>query len=372
MKHPKIAINGTYIQEQASGLGVVTQNLIDRLFTEPEFNFALYSHAKGLKTQYPERIISVTDAISPDRGFPGHIKRLLWYQTSLNRQLQSQADLFFSPAAEGMLFPTVPQIITLHDLIPLKYPEFSPKWKYYYRYVLPMMLKSCRKIIAISEHTKKDAIEHYQLPPESIEVVYNGCDRHLFYPQPNPEILRKYNLDKYLLYVGDMRFYKNLYRCLSAFDRLPQDYQFVITGKKDDFFYPEIKRHSDGLSANRIVFLDYVPTADLPSLYSMARCLVFASLYEGFGLPVLEAMACGCPVIASDRTSIPEVGGDSVLYVDPYSLDSIAREMRRVLTDENLRYDLSNKGIERAKLFTWEKTAENVARVFNKVLADCK
>ena len=104
-----------------------------------------------------------------------------------------------------------------------------------------------------------------------------------------------------------MRFYKNLTRCLEAFDRLSdKDCQFVITGKKDDFFYPEIKRQVQQLSAKeRIIFLDYVPTADLPPLYSMAQALVFASLYEGFGLPVLEAMACGTPVIASDATSIP-------------------------------------------------------------------
>ena len=319
----KIAINGTYIQEQASGLGVVTDNLIAELMNcEPEqgFNFALYSHADRLKKRYRDRIISVTAALSPDRGFSGHIKRLLWYQTILNWQLQRhKIALFFSPASEGTIFPSVPQIITVHDLIPLKYPELSPKWQYYYRYILPAILKQCCKIICISQHTKKDLITSYQIDPDSIQVVYNGYDRDLFFPQPNRKILEKYNLERYLLYVGDMRFYKNLGRCLAAFDRLPcKDCQFVITGKKDDFFYPEIKRQTEQLAAKeRIVFLDYVPTADLPGLYSMAQGLVFASLYEGFGLPVLEAMACGCPVIAANCTSIPEVGGDSVLYIDP-------------------------------------------------------
>ncbi len=368
---PKIAINGTYIQKQASGLGVFTNNLISELMNFGEFDYALYSHSDLFVTKYPDKSITVADTLSPDCGFPGHIKRLWWYQTKLRQQLTKQnAALFYSPVIEGILFPSIPQIVTVHDLIPLKYPELSPKWQYYYRYVVPFILKRSQKIICISQHTKKDLIENYQLNPESIEVVYLGFDRELFSPKPNPDILQKYSLDKYLLYVGDMRFYKNLGRCLEAFDRLPyKDCQFVITGKKDDFFYPEIKRQTELLSAkDRIIFLDYVPTADLPGLYSMAQCLVFASLYEGFGLPVLEAMACGCPVIASDSTSIPEVGGDSVLYVDPHDVENITQGMNNILTNPNLRHDLSQKGLERAKSFSWEKTAKDVQQIFRECL----
>ena len=166
-----------------------------------------------------------------------------------------------------------------------------------------------------------------------------------------------------------MRFYKNLSRCLEAYERLPQqDCKFVITGKKDNFLYPEIERQVAKLaSQQRIIFLDYVPTKDLPGLYSMAQALVFASLYEGFGLPVLEAMACGCPVITSKVTSIPEVGGDSVLYVDPYDADSIAEGMQRILNDEELKMNLSHQGLNRAKLFSWEKTAQNIHRLLEQL-----
>jgi glycosyltransferase involved in cell wall biosynthesis len=212
-------------------------------------------------------------------------------------------------------------------------------------------------------------VKNYRLNADSINVVYNGYAQDLFYPQPDPAILQKYNLNKYLLYVGDMRFYKNLSRCLEAFDSLPlKDYQFVITGKKDDFFYPEIARQTAKLAAkDRIIFLDYVPITVLPSLYSMAQALVFASLYEGFGLPVLEAMACGCPVITSKVTSLPEVGGDSVLYVDPENVESIAQGMYQILTNTELKTNLTHQGLVRAKLFSWEKTAEGVFRV----LEDC-
>ncbi|MEL6501817.1 MAG: glycosyltransferase family 1 protein, partial [Cyanobacteria bacterium J06623_1] len=192
---------------------------------------------------------------------------------------------------------------------------------------------------------------------------------NLFYPQSNSGVIHKYGLDKYLLYVGDMRFYKNLGRSLEAFDRLnDKDCQFVITGKKDDFFYPEIAQQVAKLaSRDRIIFLDYVPTEDLPVLYSMAQALVFASLYEGFGLPVLEAMACGCPVITSQVTSIPEVGGDSVLYVDPYDVDSIAQGMQQILTNSELQTDLKHQGLARAKLFSWDKTAEDVNQIFQQL-----
>ena len=368
----KIAINGTYIQEQASGLGVMNQNLIAELLkSDRTFNFRLYSQANYFKSNYSKQTTAVDSALSPDRGFSGHIKRLYWYQTKLKQQLEhQQVDLFFSPVYEGMFFPQVPQIVTVHDLIPLKYPELSPKWKYYYRYALPFLLKQSRKIICVSEHTKQDLIQTYRLNSDSIEVVYNGYDRDLFYPQPNREILQKYSLDRYLLYVGDMRFYKNLSRCLKAFDRLAHtDCKFVITGKKDDFFYPEIERQVSQLNAkDRIVFLDYVPTVELPALYSMAQALVFVSLYEGFGLPVLEAMACGCPVITSEVTSIPEVGGDSVLYVDPYDIDSIAEEMNQVVGNEELKNCFSQQGLARAKLFSWDKTAQKICQVFEECL----
>lgn len=362
----KIAINGTYIQEQATGLGIVNQNLISGLLSlKDEFDFTVYSHANCLQAKYPQKVIPVPKSISPDRGFSGHLKRFLWYNTSLNRQLKNTA-LFFSPVTEGILFPSVRQIVVVHDLIPLKYPQSSPKWKYYYLYVLPLILKQSERIICTSQHTKKDLIENYQLDPELIDVIYWGFDRQLFYPQAKSEILQKYGLNKYLLYVGDMRFYKNLSRCIQAFDRLPdKDCQFVITGKKDDFFYPEIKSQVQRLSAKeRIIFLDYVPTADLPPLYSMAEALVFASLYEGFGLPVLEAMACGTPVIGSNATSIPEVGGDSIFYVDPYSVESISQGMYRLVSDLELQKSLRNKGLERAKVFSWDLTTARVSQVF--------
>ena len=172
-KLPKIAINGTYIQEQASGLGVVNQNLISRLMDCSEdrgdrnFDLTLYSHADSFKSKYGDRVTAVDPGLSPDRGFKGHIKRIFWYQSRLKQQLKQQADLFFSPVYEGMFFPNVPQVVTVHDLIPLKYPEVSPKWKYYYQYALPFLLKQSQRVVCVSEYTKQDIVKTYGLNPDT-------------------------------------------------------------------------------------------------------------------------------------------------------------------------------------------------------------
>ena len=373
VKRQKIAINGPFCQQQATGLGLVSSNLISQLLNQAkDFDLILYSNNSHFKQAYPQQTRSITNFLSPERGLFGNSTRLLWYQTQLNWQLKQQnIDLFYSPVAEGILFPNVPQIVTVHDLIPLQYPECNPKWKYYYDYILPIILKNSQVVICASEYTKQDVIKYYQLPEDKLHVVYAGFNPNLFKPDFNRHILTKYSLKKYLLYVGDMRFYKNIERCLVAFERLNlPDYQLVITGRKDSFFYPKIYQQIQKLAAkDRILFLDYVPVKDLACLYSMAEALIFASLYEGFGLPVLEAMACGCPVITSQVTSIPEVGGNSVYYVNPYDVDSITQGISRILTDRNLRADLSRKGLARAKLFSWSKMAEEVLAIFAEQLS---
>jgi glycosyltransferase involved in cell wall biosynthesis len=379
-KDYRIAINGTYTQKQATGLGVVNSNLIARLMdsshrkplSRSSFDFILYSNSGDFQKTYPRQTKAITNFLSPDYGFSGHLMRFFWYQSLFGWQLKyHDISLFYSPISEGMLFPIVPQIVTVYDLIPLKYPALNPKWQYYYRYILPIILKNSAAIICCSEHTKKDVIANYQLTDKVIRVVYPGFDRQIFYPQLNPDILTKYGLKKYILFVGDMRTYKNLSRCLDAFQALPlKEYQFAIVGTKDPYFYPQIKQKTQKLTIeNRVKFLDYVPLEDLPILYSQATTLVFASLYEGFGLPVLEAMACGCPVVALKLTSIPEVGADSIYYVDPYSTESITQGLYRILTDKNLRHQLRDRGLNRAKLFSWSQMARDTLQVLQEHLS---
>jgi glycosyltransferase involved in cell wall biosynthesis len=183
-------------------------------------------------------------------------------------------------------------------------------------------------------------------------------------------VKEKYGLTSYLLYVGNLLPHKNIQRLLQAFaciaGQLP--ITFVIAGTKDHRYHPALEAEVQALGLqNRVLFLDYVLTEELPCLYAGADVFVFPSLYEGFGLPPLEAMACGTPVIVSNVSSLPEVVGDAALMVDPYDVEGMTKAMHRVLSDEGLSKEMRRKGLERAKLFSWEETARSILKVLDEV-----
>jgi glycosyltransferase involved in cell wall biosynthesis len=243
--------------------------------------------------------------------------------------------------------------------------------KYYFYYSLPILLNNSQAIICDSENTKKDIIAYHGIKDKPVYVIYAGFNRQRFYPRENGTVQKQYGLTNYLLYIGDLRPYKNLERSLEAFARLNlRKFKFVIGGKKDPRFYPRVeKKMGELFLKDRVVFLDYVPEKDLPHLYSEAAAFVFPSLYEGFGLPPLEAMACGCPVVVSNAASLPEVCGDAAYYVNPYDVQSISKGIYEVLMDDKLRQNLIGKGLERAKLFSWEKAAKEHLEVFEEVVS---
>ena len=369
----RVAINATFCHENPTGLGVYTHELVlELLKAECDYDFTVYSSSPALKKMYPEKITRVSPLTSPGLGFKGHLMRLLWQQTILPFKSRRQnASLLYSTVPEGILFSPVKQIITLLDILPMKYPEMYPRMKYHFYYTVPLLLKHSQAVICISENTKKDVTAQYAVKDKPLYVVYGGFDRQRFYPREKGVVRKRYGLGNYLLYLGDMRPYKNLERSLEAFARLNRtDISFVIGGKKDPQFYPSIEKKVDRLLLkDRVIFLGYVPEEDLPHLYSDAAAFVFPSLYEGFGLPPLEAMACGCPVVASNAASLPEVCGDAVRYVDPYDVESIAQGIHEVLTDEVMRQNLRAKGLERAKLFSWERAAKEHLKIFEECLA---
>ena len=369
----RIAINGTFSHANPTGLGVHTHELLCELLKIPgDKDLLVYSGSRELKALYPEKVSLVNRHTSPALGFKGHILRLLWQQTVLPYKLRKQkADMLYSTVPEGILNSAIRQVITVHDILPLKYPDIYPRMKYHFYYNLPVLLKNAHAIVCVSENTKKDVISYYGVKDKSIHVIYNGYDNKRFYPREKGAMKKKYGLLRYLLYVGDMRPYKNLERSIEAFAILnPDNTHFVIAGGKDKRFYPSIKNKVDALGlTDRVIFPGYVPQEDLPHLYSDAAMLVFPSLYEGFGLPPLEAMACGCPVLTSRTTSLPEVCGEAAVYVDPYSAGSIAEGMKRMLADDEGRARSARKGLERAKLFSWEKTAKETMRMLENCVA---
>jgi glycosyltransferase involved in cell wall biosynthesis len=369
----RVAINATFDHENPTGLGVYTHALVGALLKEEcDYDFTVYSSSPVLKKMYPEKVTRVSPLTSPGLGFKGHLMRLLWQQTMLPFKSRRQnASLLCSTVPEGILFSPLKQIITMHDILPMKYPEMYPRMRYHFYYTVPLLLKKSRAVICPSENTKKDVITYYAIKDKPIYVISEGFNRQRFYPREKGVVQKRYGLENYLLYIGDMRPYKNLERSLEAFARLNlTDRSFVIGGKKNPRFYPGIEKKVDRLLLkNKVIFLGYVPEEDLPHLYSEAAAFVFPSLYEGFGLPPLEAMACGCPVVASNAASLSEVCGDAVRYVDPYDVESIARGIHEVLTDELMRQNLRAKGLERAELFSWERAAKEHLKIFEECLS---
>lgn len=369
----KIAINATFMHENPTGLGVYTYELLlELLKLESDFALVVYSCSRDLKRLYPEKVNLITPYTSPALGFKGHLMRFIWQQTVLPIKLRREkACLLYSTVPEGILFPNLKQIITTHDILPVRYPEMYPLMKYHFYYNLPILLKNAWMVICVSETTKKDIITYYNIKDKPIHVIYEGVNRKRFYPREKGIVQKRYGLTKYLLYVGDMRPHKNLERSLEAFSSLNlRDVKFVIVGKKDPRFYPRLEGKVNERSLkDKIVFLDYVSQEDLPRLYSEAEAFIFPSLYEGFGLPALEAMACGCPTVVSNVASLPEVCGDAAYYVNPYNVDYIAEGINRVIEDLELRNNLIQKGLERAKLFTWEKAARKMLDLYRKAVA---
>ncbi|MCM8776661.1 MAG: glycosyltransferase family 4 protein [Candidatus Omnitrophica bacterium] len=270
-----------------------------------------------------------------------------------------------------------PGIITLHDVSFLRFPEFFPKEIYWrLRISLLYSVRKARKIITVSEFSKKEIIKFYRIEDEKVEVIYNGVSETFgtIDIEKNKGVLKKYGITKpYILSVSNLQPRKNLSRLIKAFVSLVKNnerfpYNLVIVGKKLWLYNEIFDEIRNSNFKERIVLTDYVSEQDLVCLYNFAEAFVYPSLYEGFGLPVLEAMACGCPVITSNISSLPEIAGNACFLVDPYDVEMIAKAINNVVTNFDLRMKLKAEGIKQAQKFSWKKTAESTAKIYEKVL----
>lgn len=291
-----------------------------------------------------------------------------------NRSLHD-ADLFHGT---DMLAPPIPQptVVTIHDLSILLYPEHHTRLnRLHLRWALPRVARRAAAIIAVSEATRRDLIAQLEVPAERVHVAPNGVDHRRFFPRYRPEARQRAGLmlgiePPYILALGTLEPRKNLPALLRAYARLGRDVpRLVLAGARgwgEGALFKLVKEL--GLQ-ERVRFTGYVPEAVLPDLYAGARLFVYPSLYEGFGLPVLEALASGAPVITSNTSSLPEVAGDAALLVDPTSVDELTRVMRRVLDSKQLRDELRTKGPKQAAKFSWERTARQTLAIYASVLA---
>lgn len=263
-------------------------------------------------------------------------------------------------------------VYTLHDLIFLRYPEYHlPYNRWYLAFTMPRYLRAAEVVITPSEWSKQDAIKYYGLPESKIKVIPEA-PAPTFQPVTDWALLnhirQKYNLpQKFILHVGTIEPRKNLSRLLTAFQPLLADWpdlKLVLIGKRG-WLYESFFRHLRTLGLEDcVIFPGYVAEADLPAFYQLAEVFVFPSLYEGFGLPPLEAMACGAPVISSNSSSLPEVVGDAGILIDPTDTAALSSALRHVLSDAERRQDLRLRGLVQAQKFSWRKVVDELEAVY--------
>ncbi|MGB6836286.1 MAG: glycosyltransferase family 1 protein [Dehalococcoidia bacterium] len=370
----RIAIDATAIPRLMAGAGVYTYQLVRALAAlEADHDYVVFAHSDAfdeLARQRPRlRVVHVRAR--------SRAERLLWEQLLLPGQLRRLGiDVLHSPHHTTPALPLpCPRVVTLHDvtffLLPQRYP---PTRRLYFQAITRAAARLAQAIITPSDAVKRDVVRVLGVPQERITAIAEAPAPE-FAPLEDADALGRirwrYKLpSRYILSVGNLEPGKNRGRLIAAYGRLRErglQHHLVIAGQR-------AWRYENDLALVRrlrlddvVHFLGYVDGADMPGLYSGADLLAFPSLYEGFGLPVLEAMACGTPVVTSSVSALPEVAGDAALLVDPKDVVALTEAMERALADEALRADLRARGLKRAGEFSWDKAAQKTVRVYEAV-----
>jgi len=364
----KIAINATIVDPASSGLGMYALN-VTRELARLHSEVVVYTSTPELFHQNGLVIEVVTGNVRAMRGFKGHVSRVLWSQFSLPRRLSAcDASVLLSPTPlEGVLRSPIPQVLIIHDLLPLRYPESYKRQTHYFRYIVPILIRHSRRVIAVSNSTKTDLIKYFGVNPDSVIVIPNGVDADRFSPnaaRSSPAVGA--SGAPYLLYVGNLFPHKNLERLLMAFasvsSRIPHD--LLIVGSKDPRYYPALQQKAASLGVqHRVKFLGYAFGEDLPGLYRHADWFVLPSLFEGFGMTALEAMACGTPTLLSKTPALEETAGDAAVYFDPASVAEMAEKISTACLERGLRDRVREKALARVRHFSWTRTAREILNV---------
>jgi glycosyltransferase involved in cell wall biosynthesis len=286
-----------------------------------------------------------------------------------------EADLVHGPAFIGPLLAPCPVVVTIHDLSFIRFPAlFRPVNRLYLTVLTRLSARCAQRLIAVSLHAAAETTRLLGVPQERIDVVYHGVDP-VFRPLPADQVAafrrRQGMPDRFVLFVGTLEPRKNLVRLVEAFARIRDGRTRLVLAGGKGWLYGELFARVEGLGLQgEVVFPGYVNNDDLYLWYNAATALAYPSVYEGFGLPVLEAQACGTPVLTSDVSSLPEAAGDAALLVDPYDVEALATGLGRMLTDESLRLELRERGLVHAERFSWPRTAQQTARVYRRALAE--
>lgn len=300
---------------------------------------------------------------------------IIWTHGLLPWQAQrAKVDILHMPANVIPIFSPCHTVVTILDTTTLQTPQYFTFWyRHYARVFIPLAAQYAAMILTLSEQSKRDIVQQLNVASNKVVVTYPAASPK-FRPVSEQEIARvksQYGLGSFILSVSALEPRKNIRRLLQAFALLRQSgfpFHLVHAGPPG-WFFEDILAEANRLGLQDSVrFLGRVPLDDLVRLYNAASVFVYPSLYEGFGLPVLEAMACGCPVVTSSTSSLPEVAGDAGIMVDPYDIQQLADAIQKVLEDQALAQDMRQRGLKRANLFSWQRCAQETAAVYRQVL----
>lgn len=362
MKAPLIAINGRFLTQVVTG--------VQRYAVEMVLGLSkLRRHYEIVVITPPGRLVSRVPNLVQD-NFPigGH----LWEQLRLPWLLKKmKADLLWCPGFTAPLLNYgVPLVVTLHDAATFAGPEwFSPTFTLYYRFLIPLVGRVATKVITDSDFSRQELIKYSMVGrPNNIEVVYCGLTPLRNNQNGATKTLEQLQGKNYVLSLGSRNPRKNMPRLLLAWNKIPGSVKsgrvLAIAGKVDRVFSEE----KFSMLPEDVIFLDYVPDDELFDLYSNADAFVYPALYEGFGIPPIEAMSCGTPVLVSNITSLPEVCGNAAAYCDPYNVDDIADKLSQLLTDNTFVKTLIKRGLEQAKLYSWNRSAQQLSNIFESII----
>jgi len=370
----RVALFSSVIDGQDSGIGNYTLGLLRTFIEKGHSDEIVLIHSQNsnneIYAQFEEHIIGYTSICKHKIYFSANeLKEVL---------LTSGCSLIHFPCFVkgqfGLYNIEVPIIVTLHDVIQLLRSYAALKDSVTWGSALFFVKQKVSHWITDSEYSKRDIVKYIHMPAESVSVVYPAADP-IYHPIENKEHLlmwarERYNINgRFLLYVGALDYRKNVPTLVSAFNmikRMGFPHKLVIIGRRVGKYKDTVKAIQESPFSEDIIGIEYVEKRDLLNLYNLADLFVFPSFYEGFGLPPLEAMACGTPTVTSNVTSLPEVVGDAAVTFDPHNVDELAAIIEKVLTDKELRQELSLRGLERVKQFSWDRSAKQTWEIYER------